>query len=200
MIQAMFAQDSRSIYQRIKRHTLSRIVQAEGILCREGATKIEMILLLEAHGVDPRKHIQMVPFVVKDQAGNILGSEIYPVEESHASARNGIHAAHVVGEKISKKAEEEAAFETARISALERDNEQLKRENAQLKETLESRLAALEWQAKKPPADPDSPQSQYWAIYRKARDMGLPVDRKRTRKEIEAMINKAERGDQSTAE
>lgn len=193
MTQAMFAQDSRSIYQRIKRYALYRIASAEGIQYQEGAPKSAMISLLEAHGVDPMKHLRMIPYEVRDQAGNLLGREMYPLEEAHASARNGVDATNVVNEKISKKAEEDEKFERARLAALERDNEQLKRENAQLRETLESRLAALEGRVQeKPPADPDSPQSQYWAVYRKGRDMGLPVHRAMKRKEIEAMIAKAE--------
>lgn len=194
MTQAMFAQDSRSIYQRIRRYALSRIAHAEGLTVREGATKDDLIRLLEAHKIDPGKHMKFMPYEVRDRAGNLLGREIYPVEDEHASARNGVDASSVVGEKITKKAEEEAAFEAARIDALERDNEQLKRENAQLKETLETRLAALEGAVSSPPpkSDPDSPQGKYWADFRKGREMGLPIKSGMKHKTIVAMIERAE--------
>ena len=85
------------------------------------------------------------------------------------------------------------------MDVLERENEKLSRQleqsnrtNEQLKGVMEERIAALESNHK--PVDTDSPQSKYWAAYRKAKDMNLPVERGMKLKQIEALIAKADNG------
>ena len=193
---AMFAEDNRTLWQRVKRCKLYKAADDAGVTYQPGAPKTDMIPILEANNVDPLKYVQFAVHEVRDKKGNLLGREQYPVEEVHASARSGVDAQSALDERLSAKAEEEKAFEDARLDALERENAQLRRTNEQLKGVLEERLAALESDHKKPVAT-DSPASNYWEKYRQARDMELDVDRSMKLPQIEALIEKAQQGGES---
>lgn len=193
MNQAMFAEDNRSLWQRVRRCKLYKAADDAGVSYKSGAPKTDMIQILEANSVDPLKYIHFETHEVRDKKGNLLGREQYPVADIHSSARSGVDAQSALDERVSAKAEEEKHFGEARIGALERENVELRRTNEQLKGVLEERLAALESTHKKP-VDKDSPQSKYWVAYRKARDMGLEV-RGLKLPQIEALIERTQQGE-----
>lgn len=189
-------EDSRKPIQRLRRAQLHRIADAMGLRYPPGAPKSAMIQLFEANNVDvttcPAVRWRSVDGV--DSTGRPR-REIYPVETPPASARNGVNAAMVLSDRIAVSDEEKKTFESERIAALERDNAHLRDENRVLRETMESRLAALENKTTpKEPEEPkaDSPQSEYWAAYRKARDLGLPIRRGMRLKQIRALLKGAE--------
>ncbi len=184
-------EDSRKPIQRLRRCQLHKIADGFKLQYPPGATKDVMIKLFEAHEIDVTQSpdVQWQIFNGQDIKGNPR-QEIYPVEQQPASIRNGVNAAAVLNERLSAKEEEEQEFDKARISALERELSQARKTNEQLQVVLEERLAALE---NKKPVDKDSsPANEYWAKYRKAREMGLDVDRCMKLPQIEAMIAKAQ--------
>ncbi|KKL14209.1 hypothetical protein LCGC14_2518010 [marine sediment metagenome] len=190
-LQQFIGEDSRKPIQRLRRCQLHKIADGFKLQYPPGATKDVMIKLFEANDIDVTQSPD-----VQWQAFNGLGEdgqprqEFYPVEQQPGSMRSGVNAAAVLNERLSEKEEEERGFDKARIDALERELDQSRRTNEQLKGILEERLAALE---NKKPVDKDSsPATPYWAKYRKAKDMGLDVDRCMKLPEIEALIEKAE--------
>jgi len=186
--------DSRAPIQRLRRAQLHKIADSFKLQYPVGATKDVMIKLFEANDIDVTQSA-----AVQWQVMHGVGAdgqprqEFYPVDAAPASERNGVNASTALHARVSAKEEEERAFEEARLDVLERENEQLRRTNEQLKGVLETRLAALENQGKKP-VDTDSPQSKYWAAYRDARDMGLAVERGMKLKQIEKLIAGAKTG------
>ena len=151
-----------------------------------------MIKLFEANDIDVTQSAAVQWQAVQGlDAGGKPRQEFYPVTPQPASVRNGVNAGAALTNKLSAKEEEEKAFEDARLDVLERENEQLRRTNEQLKGVLEERLAALEDNHKKP-VDKDSPQSKYWTVYRKAKDMNLPVERGMKLTQIEALISRSQ--------
>ena len=185
--------DSRQLIQRLTRHQLHKVATEQNMQYPVGATKDAMIKLFEANGIDvtQSKVVKWVTVGGLDEDGQQT-QQSYPVAELPASARNNVNAGAALDARMSAKEKEEKAFEEARLDVLERENAQLRRTNEQLQETLEQRLAALEGKDKKPN---DSPANEYWALYRKARDLGLPVRRDMKQNQIEAMIAKAEQSD-----
>ena len=184
-------EDSRKPIERLKRQRLWKIADDFGLQYPNGATKEVMIKLFEANDIDVTQspEVQWQVFNGVDANGNPR-QELYPIEQQPASMRNGVNAAAVLNERMSAKDEEEKDFADARLDALERENESLRRTNDQLVGAFEKRMAALESDHKKP-VDKDSPQSKYWATYREARDMGLKVGRNMKLPQIEALIEKA---------
>ncbi len=184
-------EDSRKPIQRLKRAQLHKVANERGLQYPNGASKEVMIKLFEANDIDVTQSPEVQWQVIngRDIDGN-LRQEVYPVEQQPASVRNGVNASAVLNERLSAKAEEEKDFAGARMDALERENTQLRRTNEQLTDAFEKRMAALESDHKKP-VDQDLPQSKYWAIYRKARDAGLKVDRNMKQPQIEALIEQA---------
>ncbi len=176
-LQQFIGEDSRKPIQRLRRCQLHKIADGFKLQYPPGATKDVMIMLFEANNIDVT------------QSPEILWQGAYPaVEQQPASIRNNVNATAGLNERLSAKEEEEQGFDKARISALERELDQARKTNEQLQEVLEKRLAALE---DKKPADPDSsPANSYWATYRKAREMGLDVDRCMKLPQIEAAIEK----------
>ena len=190
-LQQFIGEDSRKPIQRLRRCQLHKIADSFKLQYPPGATKDVMIKLFEAHEIDVTQSpdVQWQVFNGRDVDGNPR-QEIYPVEQQPASIRNGVNAAAVLNERLSAKEEEEQGFDKARIGALERELDQARKTNEQLQEVLEERLAALE---NKKPVDKDSsPANGYWAAYRKAREMGLDVDRCMKLPQIEALIAKAQ--------
>ena len=181
--------DSRGLLQRLSRHQLHKVATELGMQYPVGATSPAMIKLFEANNIDitQSKVVRWVTVAGQDVDGKHT-QQSYPVSEQPASARNNVNAAGALDARMTAKEKEEKAFEEARLDVLERENAQLRRTNEQLQETLEQRLAALE---DKEPAKKDSPADEYWALYRKARDLGLDVDRNMKQGQIEAMIAKA---------
>ena len=179
---AFFAQfvgeDSRMPIQRLRRAQLHKIADGFKLQYPNGASKDVMIKLFEANSIDVT------------QSPDVQWRGFYPVEEQPpASIRNGVDARAVLSERLSAKEEEEKNFKEARLGALEKENTQLRLDNERITKMMEERLAALESK----PVDPDSsPANPYWAKYRKAREMGLNVDRNMKLPQIEAAIEKAE--------
>ena len=187
-------EDSRKPIQRLRRCQLHKIADGFKLQYPPGATKDVMIKLLEANAIDVTQStdVQWQVFNGQDVDGNPR-QELYPVAQQPASIRNGVNAAAVLNERMSAKEEEEQGFDKARIDALERELSQARKTNEQLQGmqmSLEERLAALE---NKKPVDKDSsPANEYWTKYRKAREMGLDVDRCMKLPQIEAIIAKAQ--------
>ena len=178
-------EDGRKPIQRLKRARLHKYADDIGLQYPNAASKDVMIKLFEANDIDVTQspEVQWQVFHGLDVDGNPR-QERYPIEPQPASVRNGVNAAAVLNERMTVKEEEDKNFKDARLDVLERENEQLRRDNAQIKGVLEERLAALESNQKKP-------QSKYWATYRHARDMGLTVDRNMKLPQIKALIEKA---------
>ncbi len=190
-LQQFIGEDSRKPIQRLRRFQLHKIADGFKLQYPPGATKDVMIKLFEANEIDVTQspEVQWQVFNGQDVDGNAR-QEFYPVEQQPASIRNGVNATAVLNERMSAKEEEEQGFDKARIDALERELGQARRTNEQLQVVLEKRLASLE---NKKPVDKDSsPANGYWAAYRKAREMGLDVDRCMKLPKIEAMIAKAQ--------
>ncbi len=178
-IQQFVGEDSRKPIQRLTRFQLWREADARDLNYKNGATKDAMISLFEANEIDITdfQTVQWQAVNGTDSAGR-AHQEIYPVAKPHASARSGIDARAVLDDRLTKKEEEAKQFEKARIDALERENAKLLKDNAALNETINERLSALEGKGKlveKEVPDKLKPQSKYWALYRKAKELGKPV-------------------------
>lgn len=185
------ADDSRQLVHRLTRHQLHKIADEKDLQYPSGAAKSVMIKLFEAHNVDITQS-QVVRWITvggMDSNGQPI-QQSYPVAEQSASARNNVDAHAVLDARMSAKEEKEEKFKEARLDVLERENAELRLKNEQF-ETMEKRLAALE----KPEKPSGSPADPYWALYRKAREMGLDVDRAMKLGQIEKMIAKAEQSD-----
>ena len=193
-LQQFIGEDSRTPIQRLRRCQLHKIADGFKLQYPAGATKDAMIQLFEANNIDVTQSpdVQWQGFHGQDVEGKPR-QEFYPVVQPSASMRNGVNAAVVLNERLSAKEEEEQEFDKARIDVLERKLAQSERTNEQLKGILEERLAALENSHQKP-VDKESPQSKYWAAYRQARDMNLPVERGMKLPEIKALIKSAANG------
>ncbi len=186
-ISQFVGEDSRKPIERLRRYQLHRLADGFKLPYPPGASKDVMIKLFEANNLDVTQSpdVQWQAINGVDSNGNHT-QEFYPVEQLHGSMRNGANAALALNERLSAKEEEENTFKEARLDVLQRENEQLRRDNEQIKGVLEERLAALE--NEKPPVDKDSPQANFWAKYREARDLNLPVERGMKLPQIEAMI------------
>jgi|GEM_PF-5344240 len=189
-LQEFIGEDSRMPIQRLRRCQLWKEADRCGLQYPPGASKDVMIKLFEANSIDVTQSPDVKWQVLngRDVDGNPR-QELYPVEQQPASIRNGVNASLVLSERLSAKEEEEKGFKEARLGVLEKENAQLRLDNERITKMMEERLAALESK----PADPDSsPANPYWAKYRKAREMGLNVDRNMKLPQIEAAIEKAE--------
>lgn len=184
----LIGDDGRNLAQRLSRHQLHKIADKHKLQYPPGATKDVMIKLFEAHDVDVTKSQQWVTIPGVDVDGR-SSQQSYPVVEQPASARNNVDANAALDVRMSAKEEKEENFKEARLDVLERENAELRLKNEQL-EIMEQRLAALE-----KPEKPGSPADPYWALYRKAREMGLDVDRAMKQGQIESIIAKVEQPD-----
>lgn len=196
----LVSEDSRKPIDRLRRVQLWKIADALGLNYPSGAPKTVMVALLEANDVDVTRPIAGIQWRVTEGRGadGMVRQEIYPVAPEHASARNNVNADVALAQKLSEKTKEEQAFEESRIKVLEQENARLKaleEENAKLKEMIEKRLAALEEQKtaeEKEANQPAANKAGYWDIYKKAKNMGLPVTRQMKIPEIEALIASVE--------
>lgn len=216
----LVSEDSRTPIEKLRRCHLWKEADRRGIKYPPGATKITMIKLLEANGVDitqPLGDVKWMTVYPSPQAqraaamfGQAVGPQLVPVEPVHASARNGANPAMELDRRVrEKESKREEAFEKSRLEALEKETKllaeekaradaeraKLAEENERLKQIIEQRLAALEQQKSAPvpvvTRGPNASQREYWKAYRHARDIGLPVQKGMTREQIEALIQGA---------
>lgn len=195
----LVSEDSRKPLERLRRVQLWRLADALGLQYPHGAPKTTMVKLLEANDVDPTQPISGIQWRVTNgrTSDGVPHQEVYPVQTPHASVRKGVNADAALSNKLAEKSREEQAFEQSRLDSLEKDNEGLKEENAKLRSLIETRLAELETEkakeagepeVKEEPEKPLSPQKHYWEVYRKAKAMGIHVDRGMKLNEIESLI------------
>jgi hypothetical protein len=199
----LVGEDSRKPVERLRRCQVYKMVEALGITCPPGSPKTMMIKLLEANNVDISKPVQGIPGIdwnvtVGTDSEGRQRQEIYPVAPLHASARKGVNAAEALDRRKQETEKREAdKFAESRMAALEKENQRLrdeaertKAESDQLKAIIEQRLKALEEpkETEQPEVQTSSAQSDYWAMYRKAKGMGLEVKRGMTRDELDTLI------------
>lgn len=168
--------DARPI-QLLRRAQLWRIADQHGIPYPRDATKEMMVSVLENAGVDVTKPDSGVQWQMVRGLNEFGHNHQYlaPVIPLHQSAKENIDTTAKLQEIIAKPAKKSAEHdEIARRDAL------IEKQSAML-EKLSAKLDALE-------AD-QSPSQSYWARFREAKALGLPVERGMRREDIEALLH-----------
>jgi len=92
-ISSLVSDDSRNLYDRLRRAQCYRILESYGVPYPSGATKDQMIQIMMGSNIDPTKPgpkgegVKFVPIqVVVDERGTTR-TEMYPEEKAHATAQ-----------------------------------------------------------------------------------------------------------------
>lgn len=149
--------DSRTPIEKLRRHWLRQIAQANGVKVPLNAPKTQLVKLLEGAGIEVTRSVGNLRWQQHqqyDEDGRPTGVALQPTTPDPASARLGV-TDEVRMSVAAAQAEAQEEKERERFNALELEN--LKAENQRLKDMIETRLGELEKVASAPPPAPEPP-------------------------------------------
>ena len=131
-ISSLVSTDSRNVYERLRRHQCYKILESYKVSYPVGATKDDMIKIMEGSGINPLKPgpygegVKYVKVEVTDEDGKTR-YEMYPEERPHATLNKAINYEAEMQKIIKDREAEEAeiAEKDQRIAELEAKINQL---------------------------------------------------------------------------